>query len=1138
MKRKALLLLSFILLSLMAYPLVQCKIPPEKEMAAYLLVYFKDSDHSLHMAVSTDGYSFIDVNNGLPVIAGDTIAQQKGIRDPHIMRGPDNMFYLVMTDLHIYARRDGLRATEWERPAEEYGWGNNRGFVLMKSSDLIHWKRTNVNIDESFTGYDSIGCAWAPQTIWDEKLNKPMIYFTMRFKKEKDRLYYVYANSDFNRLESEPKLLFEYPIDVPCIDGDIVKVGSKYHLSYVPHDGTPGIKQAESDYINRDYHYMPEWVDSEEVKVEAPNVWKRIGEDKWVLMYDIYGIKPNNFGFRETSDFKNFTDLGRFNEGVMKAVNFDMPKHGAVIHLTKKEAERLCQHWKLKNNKSLEASNYPKVILPGDYADPTILRDGKDFYMTHSPFVYAPGFLIWHSTDLVNWKPIVRTMTRIKGSAYAPDLIKYKDRYYIYYPSNGTNWVIWADNIMGPWSDPVDLKVGLIDPGHIAGEDGKRYLHLSKGMMVELTDDGLATVGEPFKTYDGWQYPKEWDVECFCLESPKLTFKDGYYYLTSAEGGTAGPATSHMVVSARSRSPKGPWENSPYNPIVHTYSEREQWWSKGHGSLVDDVNGNWWIVYHAYEKDMHTLGRQTLIDPVEWTSDGWFKLDANRAPLQKDSDLHEMNLSDDFSSKKLGVQWTTWGKYNEQDFIIENNELSIKGKGSSPKDGRLLLVTVPDRTYEIQTEVYLKDGGAGGLVLFYRESVFAGITSDGGTFTIYKNADEKEEIPNELGKHFFLKIINSRNSCKIQISGDSKEWKTIRDNLDVSHMHHNNYRGFYALRAGLVAIGDTNVYFSDFQYHNGVLAPKPVFRDPVYDGAADPVVIWNPFQKKWWMYYTNRRATETHLPGVSWVFKTPIGIAESMDGANWTYAGTANFPDLPAEAGGQDATLWAPDIVYGDDGKWHMYLSIQAGVAERWGKVPGFIAHLTSGNMRDWKYERRFDLPIGSYDADVIKMPDNMWRMYYKDPTNGASTFYYLESKDLYEWSQPQRVMSYKSEGPIVFNWKGFYWMILCDGKGFSTFRSKDTLEWNLQPGGSLMPDGAGTGVDDVTNALHGEILISNNRAYLYYFTHPGRLGEAKHKDTYEQRRSSIQVVELQLKNGWLKADRNVPTYLNLYPLE
>lgn len=237
------------------------------------------------------------------------------------------------------------------------------------------------------------------------------------------------------------------------------------------------------------------------------------------------------------------------------------------------------------------SQEYPKVVLSGDYPDPSVMRDGEDYYMTHSPFYYAPGFLIWHSRDLMNWEPVCRVMPEYEGSAMAPDLLKYKGKYYIYYPAKGTNWVIWANDIKGPWSKPIDLKVSGIDPGHIADQEGNRYLYVDKGEVIRLTDDGLATIGQKQKVYEGWRYPNHWETECMCLESPKLNYHNGYYYLTSAQGGTAGPATSHMAVAARSKSVTGPWENSPYNPVVHTYSAHDNWWSKGHGALIDDVNG-------------------------------------------------------------------------------------------------------------------------------------------------------------------------------------------------------------------------------------------------------------------------------------------------------------------------------------------------------------------------------------------------------------------------------------------------------------------------------------------------------------------------------------------------------------------
>lgn len=348
MKYKAVLILLFV---------IGCKTlfgqSSEKEMSAYLMVYFKDETHGLYFALSSDGYTFTDVNNGKPVIAGDTIAEQKGIRDPYIMRGPDGTFYLAMTDLHIYAKQKGYRETEWERDGKEFGWGNNKGLVLMKSNDLVNWTHTNLRIDKAFPGWENIGCAWAPEMIYDEKADRIMIYFTLRFRNGLGRMYYAYMNKDFTALETEPKQLFQYPkYNKTCIDGDITKVGSKYHMFYVAHDeGGPGIKQAVSDSVNSGYVYDAAWYDPEPKACEAPNVWKRIGEDKWVLMYDIYGINPHNFGFSETSDFKTFTNLGRFNEGVMKTTNFSSPKHGAVILLTKKEAETLAKKYNMPINK-------------------------------------------------------------------------------------------------------------------------------------------------------------------------------------------------------------------------------------------------------------------------------------------------------------------------------------------------------------------------------------------------------------------------------------------------------------------------------------------------------------------------------------------------------------------------------------------------------------------------------------------------------------------------------------------------------------------------------------------------------------------------------------------------------------------
>lgn len=329
----------------------------ESEMSEYLMVYFSDSDHSLHMALSEDGYTFTALNGNKPVISGDTIADQHGIRDPHIHRGPDGTFYLALTDLHIFAQNEGLRNSKWERP-DEYGWGNNRGIVLMKSKDLINWTHNEVRLDKLFPDeYKEIGCAWAPQTIMDPASGLPMVYFTIRKRGEKlpggsasdkkTRLFYSFADRDFTTLTTKPELLFEYPDTTrQVLDADICPMpDGRFFMTYCAQESPGGIKGAVSDRINGGYAYNESWLDNEPGACEAPNVWKRIGEDKWVLMYDIFSINPHNFGFMETSDFETFTPLGRFNEGVMKTTNFTSPKHGAVIHLTKSEAQKLRDHW-------------------------------------------------------------------------------------------------------------------------------------------------------------------------------------------------------------------------------------------------------------------------------------------------------------------------------------------------------------------------------------------------------------------------------------------------------------------------------------------------------------------------------------------------------------------------------------------------------------------------------------------------------------------------------------------------------------------------------------------------------------------------------------------------------------------------
>ncbi|RPI03229.1 MAG: beta-xylosidase [Ignavibacteriae bacterium] len=479
-----------------------------------------------------------------------------------------------------------------------------------------------------------------------------------------------------------------------------------------------------------------------------------------------------------------------------------------------------------QTNPSLKGTDYyVNPVFAGDYPDPSLLREGTDYYMVHSSFEYYPGLLIWHSRDLINWAPLTNALHKYVGSVWAPDLIKYKNKYYIYFPANNTNYVVFADSIQGPWSDPLDLKVGNIDPGHITDEHGKRFLYFSSGGYVPLSDDGLSVIGEYKHTYNGWPIPREWSIECFCMEGPKIVKRGEYYYLTVAEGGTAGPATSHMVISARSKSPLGPWENSPFNPIIRTENNSEKWWSKGHGTVFEDAAGKWWIVFHGYENGHYNMGRQTLLQPIEWTNDGWYKTPAGittDAPIRQPagrSSNDPFSLSDKFDGDQLKPQWKFYGEYDTSRFHVSDSMLVLRSKGHSVSDCSPLLCIPSDHSYSAEVELFIEGEATGGLILFYNTNAFSGILADKENILANLRGWLFPAERKVMNNHAFLRLKNINNTVDMYYSIDGEQWIKIENSAEVSSLHHNVLGGFLSLRLGLCALGNGVVKFKNFTYN-------------------------------------------------------------------------------------------------------------------------------------------------------------------------------------------------------------------------------------------------------------------------------------------------------------------------------
>ena len=301
-------------------------------------------------------------------------------------------------------------------------------------------------------------------------------------------------------------------------------------------------------------------------------------------------------------------------------------------------------------------------------------------------------------------------------------------------------------------------------------------------------------------------------------------------------------------------------------------------------------------------------------------------------------------------------------------------------------------------------------------------------------------------------------------------------------------------------------------------------APAPLFVDPIFDGAADPTLVWNREEGAWWVFYTARRANQSSEPGVRWCHGTDIGIASSADaGRTWTYRGTAQ--GLVIDPG--QNTFWAPELIW-HDGRYHMFVSYVPGMHDDW-SGDRFILHYTGANLIDWHFESRLELSSNRViDPCVYRFPGGTWRMWYKDEADG-SHIHMAESPDLYQWKEAGPAETSRGqEAPNVFRLGGYYWM-LTDSGGLNLYRSEDALTW--KDAGPFMQE-PGNRPDDNYVAQHPDVVILENAAYIVYFVHP----HGKQHTEPTKHRSVLQAAKLETQDGSLRAIRNETFPFHLIP--
>ena len=539
---KCILTLAVVLLTLFAPSL---KAAQKEEMTAYLFVYFINNSpegEQLRYAVSMDGYNWIPLNDGRKVVNVDDVARWKCIRDPHILRCEDGKtFYMVMTD---------MKSSE--------GWSSNDGIVMMKSTDLVNWKKTAVDFPTAWPDTydrDKLTRVWAPQTIYDREAKKYMVYYSLEFEGQYLTIFYSYADKSFTKL-TKPQLLADFG-DV-VLDADIIPTDTAYHmfLSGIDKAIAPTLKGPWKKE-NRQRHVQPH-----EYVAEGPAAFKLNNSDEWCLMYDCF--RNGMYQFARTTDLEHYSLVAQ----TETKGNFT-PRHGTVIGITQKELERLLKAFPsegvdleyvkkckmpdgcrtfIVNDNPIFKHEYTCDPAPVVWGDTLWLYTGHDA-KANSTGYNIPEWSLFSTTDLRHWTQYpsimnVRSVTWDRShQAYAAHTIRRDGKYYFYFSTNGSGiGVATSDKPYGPFKDALGKPLltnadcpwathswRCIDPAAFIDDDGQAWLFWGNGVpyYAKLKDNMVELDGPVMRLdlkMDGHKF----------TEAPWMYKYNGKYYFVYA----------------------------------------------------------------------------------------------------------------------------------------------------------------------------------------------------------------------------------------------------------------------------------------------------------------------------------------------------------------------------------------------------------------------------------------------------------------------------------------------------------------------------------------------------------------------------------------------------------------------------
>ena len=504
-------------------------------------------------------------------------------------------------------------------------------------------------------------------------------------------------------------------------------------------------------------------------------------------------------------------------------------------------------------------------IMAGFYPDPSICRVGKYYYMVHSTFAYFPGVPIFRSENLVNWEQIGNILERdsqlpLAGCGqsegiFAPTIRYYQGMFYMITTNicageGEKNFIVTTKEPEGPWSEPYYLghEAEGIDPGLFFDMDGscyyigqrkktdEKYYGDCEIWIQKLNLQTMKLEGEAVPVLDGFQKNAVW------AEGPHLYRKDDYYYIIHAESGTA---FHHSVMAARSHNIFGPYEYCPSNPII-THRHLGQDYpvtSVGHADLIDDGNGNWYMVMLACrpQEGYTLLGRETFLAKVVWEN-GWPVVNPGVGRLEKTFEIPGIGdtvrgLDDcrSYTFERKDIPFEFLSLRNNREKIMSLSErtgyLRLYMRADTLKDisePAYLAIRQQHMDYEIETvfDIHFgKEGGCAGVAIMQnnenhvRVECFQGSGKDGvRVIRCVQGIDEELGLIKDIKKPVVgLKVSVHGLLANILYRCDA-QWQALISNIDIRELSTESDGGFVGCTVGMYASGngkDTGGY-ADF----------------------------------------------------------------------------------------------------------------------------------------------------------------------------------------------------------------------------------------------------------------------------------------------------------------------------------